>query len=108
MLHSLTFLSVCGALLVGAQWPQTPASSALAALSEHFVCPEALPNDEARRQEAREFLASYESAFPSAASGANVFKHVLLKTHACREAPPPGVTITIFHRSNGAPFVSTR
>jgi hypothetical protein len=109
MLHSLTILSVSGAVLVGAEGPQTPASSALAALSGHFVCPEALPNDDARRQASRDFLASYESAFPSAAaSGANVYRHVLLKTHACREAPPPRVTITIFHGSNGAPFVLTK
>jgi len=109
MLLGLTILSVSGAVLVGPQEPQTPAKPALAALSGHFLCPETLPNDDARRQASREFFASYEKAFPTAAaSGANVYRHVLLKTHGCREAPPPRVTISIFNGSNGAPFVFTR
>ena len=107
MLNGLTILSVSGAVLVGAQAPQTPARPALAVLSEHFLCPEALPNDEARRQASREFFASYEQAFPTAAaSGANVYRHVLLKTHGCREAPPP--RLTVLNGSNGAPFVFAR
>ena len=96
MLQGLAILVVSGVVL-GAQAPQAPASSALAALSEHFACPEALPNDDARQQASRDFLASYEKAFPLAAtSGANVYRHVLLKTHGCKEAPPPRVIITSF------------
>ena len=109
MLLGLTILSVSGTVLLGAQAPQTPARPALAALSEHFLCPEALPNDDARRQASREFFASYEKAFPTAAvTGANVYRHVLLKTHGCREAPPPRVTISTFTGSNRAPFAFTR
>ena len=109
MLHGLAILSVSGAVLLGVQAPQTSVSTTLAALSRHFVCPEALPNDDARRQASREFFADYEEAFPStAASGANVYRHVLLKTHGCRQAPAPHVTISTFTGRNGAPFAFAR
>jgi hypothetical protein len=107
MLHGLTMLLVSGAALVGAQVPQTPASSALAELSARFVCPEALPDDDARQRALSDFFASYEKAYPSgAAFGAHAYRHVLLKTHGCKEPPPSRVII--FNGSNGAPFVFSR
>ncbi|HEY2708207.1 MAG TPA: hypothetical protein VGI95_09150 [Caulobacteraceae bacterium] len=99
MLHGLLISLFSGALAVSAL-PQPVAGSALATLNERFVCPETLPNDEARQQASSKFVASYDNAY---ASGALTYWHVLLKTHGCKEAPPPRVTV--FDGRNGAPFV---
>jgi hypothetical protein len=104
MLQGLLILLFSGAVVVSAQ-PQTVASSALAALNERFVCPEVLPNDEARQQALSNFLTSYERAYRS---GAHVYWRVLLKTHNCKEAPPPRIAITIFNGSDGARSISAR
>jgi hypothetical protein len=107
LLHGLTILSISSAVLLTAPATQAPARSTLSGLGAHFVCPEALPNDDARQRALHDFLGAYEQAYPSATRReAIVYRHVLLKTHDCKEMPPPRVTV--FTGSNGAPFAFTR
>ena len=98
MLHGLLILLASSAVTASVQ-PQTVHSRALAALNDRFVCPELLPNDEARQQASVDFWTSYQKAYPSAApASGHAYWHVLLNTHNCKEAPPPRVVIsTRFH-----------
>jgi hypothetical protein len=102
MLTGLLISLFAGAVAVGAQ-PQPVTNAALATLHERFVCPESLPNDEARQQASSDFFTSYANAYPS---GAHTYWHVLLETHGCREAPPPRVIV--YRGGDGPHFVFTR
>jgi hypothetical protein len=85
MMNGLALSIGCAVLLAG-QPLETKPRPTLSRLGADFVCPEALPNDNERERASREFRIAYEQAYPaSAAAGALVYRHILLKTHDCKE-----------------------
>ena len=90
----LAILAIASALLPTVQGAQPPARAALSALSAHFQCPEALPNDAARQRALHDFYDAYAQIEPAAPiAGASVYRHVLLETHVCKQTPPPRVRL---------------
>ena len=94
MLYILAILPIATALVLTVQDAQPPAKTTLSGLSAHFVCPEALPNDAARQRAFQDFYDAYAQAEPAApVAGAGVYRRVLLKTHSCKQTPPPRVRL---------------
>jgi hypothetical protein len=94
MLYGLAILPIAAALVLTAQGARPPAKAALSGLSAHFVCPEALPNYAARQRALQDFYDAYAQAEPAApVAGAGVYRHVLLRTHGCKQTQRARVKI---------------